>query len=69
MPMRRWIYDFVTGPRFGAYRLAAWVVQIPIAITTSLQSSVAYLVFLSLAALVESALTDVIEGWKFTEES
>lgn len=37
-----------------------WVIQIPPAITVkSIRESVPYLVFLSLAALVESAATDV----------
>jgi hypothetical protein len=35
-----------------------WAAQIPVAVLTPLKSSIAYLVFLSLAALVESASTD-----------
>jgi hypothetical protein len=50
--------------RFHQIRLAAWTAQIPIAIATPLKNSVAYLVFLSLAALVESAGTDVYNDWK-----
>jgi hypothetical protein len=38
--------------------LIAWAVQVPIAIATPLKQSVVYLVFLSLAALIESAGTD-----------
>lgn len=48
----------LTRKRFHALRLALWSIQIPIAITTPLKSSVVYLVFLSIAALVESAGTD-----------
>ena len=66
--MRRKIYGWVTGPWFGGVRLLAWLVQIPIAVATPLKQSVVYLVFLSLAALVESALTDMVEGWKFKQE-
>lgn len=47
-----------TRKQFHLIRLAAWLIQIPVAILTPLQSSVPYLVFLSLAALVESAGTD-----------
>lgn len=39
-------------------RVLIWAVQIPVALATSLKTSVAYLVFLSLAALIESSLTD-----------
>lgn len=47
--------------KFHTLRLAIWTVQIPFAILISaLQESLKYLIFLSLAALVESALTDVI---------
>lgn len=35
-----------------------WAVQIPVAVVTPLRASVSYLVFLSLAALVESSGTD-----------
>lgn len=44
---------------FHTARLIAWTVQIPVALATSLKTSVTYLVFLSLAALVESSATDV----------
>lgn len=43
---------------FHLARLILWTAQIPLAITTSLKSSLVYLVFLSLAALIESAYTD-----------
>jgi hypothetical protein len=66
--LRRSLYYLVTGPRFPSIRALVWAVQIPLAIATPLKESVVYLVFLSLAALVESALTDAIEGWKFVKE-
>jgi hypothetical protein len=45
---------------FHTARLIFWVIQIPPAVLIgSIRSSVPYLVFLSLAALVESAATDV----------
>lgn len=45
---------------FHSLRLAFWVIQIPPAIAIqSIRESVPYLVFLSLAALVESSATDV----------
>ncbi len=47
-----------TRKRFHFLRMIAWLVQIPIAIVTPLKESISYLVFLSLAALVESSLTD-----------
>jgi hypothetical protein len=37
----------------------AWTVQVPIALVTELKTSVSYLVFLSLAALIESSYTDL----------
>jgi hypothetical protein len=49
---------FMTRRHFHGLRLIAWTVQVPMAIFTSLKGSVAYLVFLSLAALMESAFTD-----------
>jgi len=48
----------VTRKHFHLLRLVAWAVQVPVAIATPLKQSVAYLVFLSLAALIESAGTD-----------
>lgn len=44
--------------RFHLARLCLWAVQIPLAILTDLKQSVSYLVFLSVAALIESAGTD-----------
>lgn len=68
--LRRRIYLIVTGPRFPTVRLLFWVAQIPPAVlVTWLSTSVRYLVALSLAALIESAGTDVVEAWKFSEES
>jgi len=48
----------MTRKHFHLLRLIAWTVQIPVAIATPLKTSVVYLVFLSLAALIESAGTD-----------
>lgn len=49
---------------FHVIRLVLWTAQIPIALTTDLKKSVAYLVFLSIAALVESAGTDVYQAFR-----
>lgn len=51
----RWL----TRRRFHLIRVLVWSVQVPPAIFTALKGSVAYLVFLSLAALIESAGTDL----------
>lgn len=51
----RWL----TRRRFHLFRVVVWSVQVPPAIFTALKGSVAYLVFLSLAALIESAGTDL----------
>lgn len=48
----------MTRKHFHLLRVIAWTVQVPIAIATPLKQSVVYLVFLSLAALIESAGTD-----------
>jgi len=48
----------VTRKRFHLLRLILWTAQIPLALFTDLKTSVSYLVFLSVAALIESALTD-----------
>ncbi len=48
----------ITRKRFHAFRLGVWLLQIPLALLTSLKTSISYLVFLSVAALVESAITD-----------
>jgi len=45
--------------RFHSIRLTIWIVQVPIALVTDLKTSVSYLVFLSLAALIESSYTDL----------
>lgn len=47
-----------TRKRFHLARLIAWAVQVPLALVTDLKTSVSYLVFLSIAALIESAATD-----------
>jgi hypothetical protein len=44
---------------FHTLRLVAWCAQVPLALVTSLKTSVSYLVFLSLAALIESSYTDL----------
>ena len=49
---------------FHGIRLCLWAVQIPLAVMTDLKKSVTYLVFLSIAALVESAGTDVDKAWQ-----
>lgn len=48
--------------RFHALRLLAWGTQIPVATLTPAKNSIAYLAFLSVAALVESALTDYLQA-------
>jgi hypothetical protein len=50
-------------------RFAAWTAQIPLALATPLKNSVSYLVFLSIAALVESAGTDVVNHVKAAREA
>jgi hypothetical protein len=44
--------------KFHAARLVLWAVQVPVALFTPLKSSIAYLCFLSIAALIESSFTD-----------
>lgn len=62
----RWL----TRKRFHLARLAFWVVQIPPAVTIpAVRESVPYLVFLSLAALVESAGTDYDQARKDEQEA
>ena len=54
-----------TRRRFHTARLIFWAIQIPPAVTIkAIRDSVPYLVFLSLAALVESAATDVDQTLK-----
>lgn len=48
----------ITRKRFHLFRLWVWILQIPLALATDLKESIPYIIFLSLAALVESALTD-----------
>lgn len=48
--------------RFHAVRLALWTSQVPVAVLTPAKNSIAYLAFLSVAALVESALTDYLQS-------
>lgn len=43
--------------RFHMARTLVWLVQIPVALLTGLKSSVPYVVFLSLAALVEGSFS------------
>lgn len=47
-----------TRRRFHGLRLLAWTAQLPLIAVDGVRESVPYLVFLSLAALIESALTD-----------
>jgi hypothetical protein len=54
----------LTRKRFHALRVFVWSIQVPIAIATTLKGSVTYLVFLSLAALIESAGTDLDQAIK-----
>lgn len=49
------IVKWWTLRRFHALRIWVWSVQIPVALATGLKTSVPYVVFLSLAALVEGA--------------
>jgi type II secretory pathway component PulM len=57
---RRWKLHWSRRRWFHTLRLLFWLVQIPPAVLIpSVRTSVPYLVFLSLAALVESAATDV----------
>lgn len=49
--MRRWLRWFHLA------RTAIWTIQIPVALLTRLKNSVPYIVFLSLAALVEGAFS------------
>jgi hypothetical protein len=59
---RRAIYALRWSRRrwFHTLRLIFWSVQVPFAVSIPvIRNSVPYLVFLSLAALVESAVTDV----------
>jgi hypothetical protein len=49
----------VTRRRFHTLRLIAWCAQLPLLLIESVRTSVPYLAFLSLAALIESSATDV----------
>lgn len=49
---------WLTRRRFHLIRVIVWSVQVPVAVLTPLRGSLPYLVFLSLAALIESAGTD-----------
>ncbi len=48
----------MTRKQFHLARLCLWAAQVPLALFTHLKTSVGYLVFLSIAALIESAGTD-----------
>lgn len=43
--------------RFHLTRIFVWSVQVPIALLTNLKNSTPYIVFLSLAALIEGAFS------------
>jgi hypothetical protein len=60
----RWI----TRKRFHAFRLTIWAIQVPPAAFTALKGSLTYLVFLSLAALIESAGTDLDQAIRDEKE-
>lgn len=51
---------------FHSVRLFVWIGQLPLALLLfpGLQNSLAYLVFVSIAALIEGALTDVCQAWE-----
>lgn len=59
----------MTRRRFHGLRTLVWAAQIPLATLTPLKSSIEYLVFLSLAALVESAGTDYDQARQADKES
>ncbi len=59
----------VTRIRIHAVRVTLWSVMIPIAIFTGLKSSISFLTFISLAALVESSLTDLEQAWLDKKEA
>lgn len=67
----RWtVYRAVTGPWFHGIRLVAWTAQIPVVIARpTLAQLVMYVTILSIAAGIESAFTDWVEGWKFVAEN
>jgi hypothetical protein len=54
--VRRPSINPATLRKFHLVRVYVWSIQIPIALLTGLKNSVPYVVFLSLAALVEGAL-------------
>lgn len=54
---------------FHTLRLLAWTVQVPIALMTSLKQSVPYVIFLSLAALIESSYTDLDQTIQLEDKS
>lgn len=66
----RWaLYRAVTGPLFPAVRLAIWMLQIPLVVAMpSVAAAVMYVTILSIAAGVESSLTDYVEALKFQED-
>lgn len=49
---------WLTRRRFHLIRMLAWTANLPLALLTSLKTSITYLVFISVAALVESSATD-----------
>jgi hypothetical protein len=66
----RWtVYRIATGPRFHGCRLIVWIAQLPVVVARpTLAQLVMYVTILSIAAGIESALTDWVEGWKFVAE-
>ncbi len=66
----RWtLYQAVTGPRFPLVRLAIWAMQIPlIVMMPTIAAAVMYVTILSIAAGIESSLTDWVEALKFRQD-
>ena len=59
------LYRAATGPMFPAVRLIVWTLQIPLVVAlTNVAAAVMYVTILSIAAGIESPLTDSVEGWK-----
>lgn len=67
--LRERLYSVLTGPWFPGVRLLAWCLLVPaVMIWAWLKESVTFLVIISIAAGIESALTDVIDGAKHVVE-
>lgn len=55
---------------FHSVRLVVWIGQFPLVFAwhPELKQSIAYVIFLSIAALVESALSDVYNAWEKSQD-